>query len=126
MSQPKLIKGRKYVITGSADDHESARLCRYHKVKFPQAVVWNGEYFLVKDARGDDKEWLCSYFTYKHNSKPAKVELRKNRKGHYFTVKSANGKVLNHSFNSKRGCLNGIEALRRAMVDFEILDMTNP
>ena len=56
----------------------------------------------------------------------ATIEINKNSKGSYFTVKGANGKVLNHSFNSKRGCLNGIEALRRAMADFEIVDLTKP
>lgn len=125
MSQPKLIKGRKYVITGAADDQQLKEMTKRGGVKFPQTVLFNGVHFEVKDSDGVCK-WDVSFFTYKEYIRKPIVEVHKNRKGHYFTVKGANGKVLNHSFNSKRGCLNGIEALRRAMVDFEILDMTNP
>lgn len=125
MSQPKLIKGRKYVITGAADGENLRATVKAYGVKFPQVVSYDGECFDVKDNDGIS-HWSVTFFTYKRNYKVAKVEIHKNRKGHYYTVKGANGKVLNHSYNSKRGCLNGIEALRRAMADFEIVDLTKP
>lgn len=123
MSQPKLIKGRKYMITGAAKGHKQD--LKDSRIKYPQTVVFDGDVFDVKNGGGAYEGWFPYRFTYRAQKLPT-VELHKNRKGHYFTVKAANGKKLNHSFNSKRGCLNGIEALRRAMADFEIVDLTKP
>ena len=125
MSQPKLIKGRKYVITGTSDGENLRATVKAYGVKFPQVVSYDGEGFYVKDNDGLYR-WGIGYFTFEEYRRKPTIELRKNRKGHYYTVKGANGKVLNHSYNSKRGCLNGIEALRRAMADFEIVDLTKP
>lgn len=123
MALPKLVKGKRYVITGAAGSEEEKRFILKNEVKFPQTVEYNGECFLVKDESGISR-WDSSYFTFKKYTRMPTVEIHKNRKGHYYTVKGANGKKLNHDYNSKRGCLNGIEALRRAMADFEIVDLT--
>lgn len=64
MSQPKLIKGRKYVITGAADDQQLKEMTKRGGVKFPQTVLFNGVHFEVKDSDGVCK-WDVSFFTYK-------------------------------------------------------------
>lgn len=54
----------------------------------------------------------------------ATIEINKNSKGFYFTVKGANGKVLNHDFNDKASAKRGIKALEKAMQNFVIVDNT--
>ena len=123
MALPKLIDGKRYVITGAEENFMKSY--KDYDLKFPQTVKYDGDFFQIKTKLGNAL-FEPQSFIFKEFPRKAKVEIHKNRKGHYYTVKGANGKKLNHDYNSKRGCLNGIEALRQAMADFEIVDLTKP
>lgn len=117
----KLIKGRKYVITGAANK-ASKKILKEFGVKLPQEVICNGTSFQVKDSTGDFG-YAVSHFVF-HDKNQAKIEINKNRKGFYFTVKSSNGKVLNHDFNDKASAKRGIKALEKALSNYVIVDKT--
>lgn len=117
---PKLIKGRKYIITGAANEN-SEKVCNSYDIKFPQTVEFNGGFFIVKDMHGDKEKWFPLYFKY---TRSATIEIYKSLGQFKFRVKSSNGKVLNHLFNSKQGCKKGIKALQEALKDYVIVDKT--
>lgn len=121
MALPKLKRGLKYVITGPSDEH-SKKYCNERGVKFPQTVIYDGASFLVKSNTGINI-WGTSHFDYK-NARPATIEIYKSRGAIRFRVKGANGKLLNHQYNDKRGCKRGIKALEAALRDYEIVDLT--
>lgn len=52
------------------------------------------------------------------------IEIYKSRGQFTFRVKGANGKKLNHLFDSKQGCKNGILALKKALENYKIVDLT--
>lgn len=52
------------------------------------------------------------------------IEIYKSRGQFTFRVKGANGKKLNHLFQTKQGCKNGILALKKALENYKIVDLT--
>ncbi len=122
MSQQKLIKGRKYVITGAAKGYED--FLKTFEIKYPQiAVAFDDCRFMIKDKNGVINHLFSKRFVYKSTT-PATIEIYKSRGQFKFRVKSSNGKVLNHLFNSKQGCKKGIKALEEALQDYIIVDKT--
>jgi uncharacterized protein YegP (UPF0339 family) len=121
----KLIKGKKYVITGfneAINTKEEIKMIKsLYAVKFPQTVLYGGEYFLVKDNTGIS-EYAVKWFIFKETN-PATIEIYKSRGQFKFRVIN-NGKVLNHLYQSKQGCKKGIEALAKAMSNYKIVDLT--
>lgn len=116
----ELIKGKKYVVTGFKDA-EQKKECRGFGIKFPQTVVYYGGFFKLKDKDGEG-----SYFTWRFliETNPATIEIYKSRGQFTFRVKGANSKTLNHLFNTKQGCKKGIEALKKALENHKIVDLT--
>jgi uncharacterized protein len=54
-----------------------------------------------------------------------KIELKVATNGkYYFVVKSRNGQALAHSemYESRTACMKGIEAMKRALVEAEIVE----
>ena len=117
----KLIKGKKYVITGFKDA-DNKKECRGFGIKFPQKVEYNGSgFFKLKDKDGEGSYFTCRFLI---ETSPATIEIYKSRGQFTFRVKGANGKKLNHLFNSKQGCKKGILALKKAMENYKIVDLT--
>ena len=123
----KLIKGKKYVITGYKNEEEK-KLNHGLGIKFPQTVEHDGsKFFSLKDKDGESY-----YFTWRFTVKEIKVkepktatiEIYKSRGQFKFRVKGANSKTLNHLYNTKQGCKKGIEALKKAMENYKIIDLT--
>ena len=56
--------------------------------------------------------------------KTATIEIYKSRGQFKFRVKGANGKTLNHLFNSKQGAKKGIAALAKALSNYKVIDLT--
>ena len=111
----KLIKDKFYVITGATDLNPNfVKSCG---IKFPQTVVHNGRWLVVKSKLGA-MEWSVDYFFIKEfkGKEPAKLTVQfipRTRKGvKYFQIKmSKNGKVFNHQYNSKQGAKKSFESL---------------
>lgn len=120
MALPKLVKGKRYVITGAAPGNN---ILKPFGIKYPQSVLFDGIHFRVKDKKGITQKWFPGRFIYKP-LRIAKVEIYKSRGEYKFRVKAANGKKLNHQFNDKRSCKRGIEALQEALCGYIIVDLT--
>lgn len=121
----KLIKGKKYIITGfdtKQNTKDKLEDISSEGIKFPQTVMFNGEFFFVEDNPGY-YEYATSWFNYKE-AKPATIEKYKSRGQITFRVKSSNGKVLNHKYNTSQGCDKGIEALKKALSNYKVIDLT--
>lgn len=118
----KLIKGKKYVITGYKNEKER-KINHGFGVKFPQTVEYDGSgFFILKDKSGSS-----IYFTWRFAIKDfysGTIEIYPSRGQFKFRVKGANSKTLNHLYNSKQGCKKGIEALAKAMSYYKIIDLT--
>lgn len=121
MALPKLVIGKSYVITGANDYF--MELYKDYEIKFPQTVKYDGDFFFVESKQGI-AVFEPKYFVYKEFERKAKVEIYKSRGAIRFRVKGANGKLLNHQYNDKRGCKRGIKALEAALRDYEIVDLT--
>ena len=121
----KLIKDKKYVITGfnkaNNTKEEIQDIKTSYAVKFPQTVLYDGEYFLVKDKTGI-AEYAVKWFLF-NEADAATIEIYKSRGQFKFRVIN-NGRVLNHLYQSKQGCKKGIEALAKAMSNYKIIDLT--
>lgn len=107
----KLIKGKKYVITGYSSS-ENEEECKRYRIKLPQTVTYNGG---------------GSYFTWRFAIKPfnqSTIEIYPSRGQFAFRVISTNGKKPRHLYNTKQGCKKGIEALAKAMSNYKVIDLT--
>ena len=86
----------------------------------------NFEYFLKLD--GDNNDALAKakkiYEKLHPTTNPATIEKYKSRGQITFRVKSSNGKVLNHKYNTNQGCDKGIKALEKAMSNYKVIDLT--
>ena len=72
----KLIKGKKYLITGASDiKPDFVKKC---EVKFPQTVLFNGEWLIVKDIDGFSG-WSKEFFVLKCD-RQATLEIYKTKK----------------------------------------------
>ena len=118
----KLIKGKKYVITGYSSS-ENEEECKRYRIKLPQTVTYNGgNFFSLKDKDGGG-----SYFTWRFAIKPfnqSTIEIYPSRGQFAFRVISTNGKKPRHLYNTKQGCKKGIEALAKAMSNYKVIDLT--
>lgn len=118
----KLIKGKKYVITGFKDSINAKEL-RKEGIKFPQIVKHDASsFFSLKDKGGEGQ-----YFTWRFTVEPfipATIEIYKSRGAFTYRVKGANGAVLNHKYDTKQGCKKGILALKKALENYKIVDLT--
>ena len=108
----KLIKDKKYVITSFATN--LADELGDYKIKFPQEVLYDGNFFLVKDKDGLSR-WSEDRFNYVMPTKiPLTIQfIPRTRKGvKYFQIKiTKQGKVFNHQYNSKQGAKKSFESL---------------
>jgi uncharacterized protein YegP (UPF0339 family) len=119
----KLIKGKKYIITGFKDSINE-KVLRKEGIKFPQEVLCLGSsFFEVKDKSG-----LSHYFTWRFKVKEVRptptIEIYKSRGQFKFRVKGANSKTLGHLFNTKQGAKKGIAALKKALSNYKVIDLT--
>jgi len=83
-------------------------------------VIWEE----VKSRAGKVKRWPQTQDRLKREAKPATIEKYKSRGQITFRVKSSNGKVLNHKYNTSQGCDKGIEALKKALSNYKVIDLT--
>ena len=122
----KLIKDKKYVITGFNKANNTKEgiqdIKTSYAVKFPQTVLYDGEYFLVKDKTGI-AEYAVKWFLF-NEADAATIEIYKSRGQFKFRVKGANSKTLTHLYDTKQGAKKGIEALAKAMSNYKIIDLT--
>jgi uncharacterized protein YegP (UPF0339 family) len=79
----------------------------------------------VKVSAKDDNYWFQNEEDLKlYDPNPATIEIYKSRGQFKFRVKGANGKTLNHLFNSKQGAKKGIAALAKALSNYKVIDLT--
>lgn len=113
----KLVKGRYYTITQMERGYEGMQ--SVYNIKLPQKVLFNGAGFLVKD-----KDGLSSYgssrFKFK-GIKPATLEIYPYRGGFRYRKIAANGKVLNHHYQTKQGAKKGADAEKRFWENYKIV-----
>ena len=113
----KLIKGKKYLITGASDiKPDFVKKC---EVKFPQTVLFNGEWLIVKDIDGFSG-WSKEFFVLKCD-RQATLEIYKTKKGLTYRKIASNGKVLNHQYNTMAGLNKGIEAEKRFWENYKVV-----
>jgi len=63
----------------------------------------------------------------KNRGSKGKFEIYKDKKGEYrFRLKAANGEVIaiGESYKSKSGCENGIDSVKRNVLEAKIVDLT--
>lgn len=113
----KLIKGKKYVITGASS--VDPKFVEEQGVKFPQTVLFNGDWLCVKDKYGV-REWSQRYFILKE-TRTATLEIYKTKRGLSYRKIASNGKVLNHQYNTMAGLKKGIEAEKRFWENYKIV-----
>ena len=113
----KLIKGKKYLITGASDiKPDFVKKC---EVKFPQTVLFNGEWLIVKDIDGFSG-WAKEFFVLKCD-RQATLEIYKTKKGLSYRKIASNGKILNHQYNTMAGLKKGIEAEKRFWENYKVV-----
>lgn len=115
----KLIKGQYYTITEMENHYESQK--SIYKIKLPQKVLFDGNGFIV-----EDKDGLSSYAVSRFKFKPAHhkpntLEIYPYRGGFRYRKIAANGKVLNHHYNTVAGAKKGAEAERKFWENFKII-----
>ena len=95
---------------------------KHHEGDISVLVKWDN----VKEKYLGDFNWWQDTDKLKLIKEPKTqtIEIYKIRGEFKFRVKGANGKTLNHLFNSKQGCKKGIEALAKAMSNYKIVDLT--
>lgn len=113
----KLIKGQYYTITKMENHYESQK--SIYKIKLPQKVLFDGVGFIVKD-----KDGLSSYapsrFKFKA-PKPNTLEIYPYRGGFRYRKIAANGKILNHHYNTVAAAKKVAEAERKFWENFKIV-----
>ena len=113
----KLIKGKKYVITGATKlDPKFIKKC---EVKFPQTVLFDGYWLMVKDKDGING-WAKEKFILKI-PRQATLEIYKTKKGLSYRKIASNGKILNHQYNTMAGLNKGIEAEKRFWENYKVV-----
>ena len=113
----KLIKGKKYVITGASK--VNPKFVKEQGVKFPQTVLFDGRWLIVKGEEGVDG-WAKEHFVLK-GDRQATLEIYKTKKGLSYRKIASNGKVLNHQYNTMAGLNKGIEAEKRFWENYKIV-----
>ena len=113
----KLIKGKKYVITGASK--VNPKFVKEQGVKFPQTVLFDGYWLMVKDKDGING-WAKEHFILKE-ARPATLEIYKTKKGLTYRKIASNGKVLNHQYNTMAGLNKGIEAEKRFWENYKVV-----
>ena len=113
----KLIKGNNYVITGASDIKPD--FVKEQGVKFPQTVLFDGEWLIVKDIDGFSG-WAKEHFILKI-PRQATLEIYKTKKGLSYRKIASNGKVLNHQYNTMARLNKGIEAEKRFWENYKVV-----
>lgn len=116
----ELVKGKSYLVKGFKDKQTKELLSQF-KVKFPQHAIFNGEGLLLKDNQGDNEEYSLNHFDLNKLSKPNTLEIYPYRGGFRFRKIAANGKVLNHHYQTKQGAKKGAEAERKFWENYKIV-----
>ena len=118
----ELIKGKSYLIKGFKDKQTAKELAIFNVV-FPQYALFDGEFLLLKDITSNSQQYSLNHFDLSKlkKSKPNTLEIYPYRGGFRYRKIAANGKVLNHHYNTVAGAKKGAEAERKFWENFKII-----